>query len=106
MSDLTPADLVKFVHPVPLGATIPAGTPYAYRAVAQIGIRSHGMPYESTQVDASVSRWTAEPLTAPKPEPTLPERAHSLAEEAIPGSYWHRVTVLVAELVEKVEAQS
>ena len=65
-ADITPADLAKFIHPVPVGAVIPAGTPYAYRAGAQIGIRSQGMPYESTQVDASVARWTAEPIRTPE----------------------------------------
>ena len=103
MTDLTPADLAKFVHPVPVGATIPAGVDYALRfATGRIGIETESYDHEVT--DKSF-RWTAEPLTAPKPAPTLAERAHSLAEEAIPGSYWHRVTVLVAELAEKVEAK-
>ena len=105
MSDLTPADLAKFVHRVPVGATIPAGVRYAVRNFGCITGPMHSNADQKCHV-SQAARWTAEPLTAPKPEPTLAERAHSLAEEAIPGSYWHRVTVLVAELVEKVEAQS
>ena len=31
MTDITPADLARFIHPVPVGAIIPAGMEYAWR---------------------------------------------------------------------------
>ena len=97
MSDITPADLAKFVHRVPVGAVIPAGTPYAYRAGAQIGIRSQGMPYESTQVTGSWPRWTAEPIRTPEQQRL--EDEYAAVCEAI-----HSAERAVAKAREEAEA--
>lgn len=67
MTDITPADLARFVHPVPVGATIPAGM-----EVVEFG---HGGGFWGPSATRSAYtqrcddplRWTAEPLTAPKP---------------------------------------
>lgn len=65
MTDITPADLARFVHPVPVGATIPAGMEWVNReGDALTGPHSHTRPFVSRP---EMTRWTAEPLAAPKP---------------------------------------
>lgn len=110
MSDLiTPADLARFVHPVPEGAVIPALTPYVFRTTtAALSFRAHGQPDAVVQGDpdgGDVHRWTAEPI----PEPPLAELA--LAEQArnLRGRAWStadldQLAVIVAELAERIEA--
>lgn len=82
MTDITPADLAKFIHPVPVGATIPAGT-----EVMEF-TRIHGHfrgPFRYTHTYAQLAddppRWTAEPLAAPKPP--LTERVREFASEVL-----------------------
>ena len=103
MRDITPADLARFVHPVPVGATIPAGTPYAYRIDKDaLRLRADGWTDPTEQRGIDSARWTAEPL--PAPEPTLAERVRSLTR----GRVWSpsdldQLVLIVAELAEKVE---
>ena len=68
MTDITPADLAKFVHRVPVGATIPAGTPYAWRGSEseKISVRMDGWTDPTEQLDNGIARWTAEPVRAPE----------------------------------------
>ena len=72
MSDLTPADLAKFVHRVPVGATIPAGTEYVVGRAAGFSLVT--LAYDYAADNPFTSRWTAEPIPAPKP--SLAERAY------------------------------
>lgn len=71
MSDLTPADLAKFVHPVPVGATLPAGTQYVRRHDSAskpntfVGPLSESIDLPLTAGDYA---WTAEPIPAPMPQ--------------------------------------
>lgn len=58
MSDITPADLAKFVHRVPVGAIIPAGTEYVVVRDGYLHLVT--WPYGYTRADASVQRWTAD----------------------------------------------
>lgn len=77
MTDLTPADLAKFVHPVPVGATIPAGMEYAV-------VIDDGLYVTSSMADHAPRGfrcWTAEPLAAPKPP--LTERIREFANEVL-----------------------
>lgn len=70
MTDITPADLAKFIHPVPVGATIPAGMEFVRRymngtpTAAIAGPIVHDFDIEAA---AFTPLWTAEPLAAPKP---------------------------------------
>lgn len=52
-----------YIHPVPVGATIPAGTGYA--AIMD------GRSYDLTQAGTDIPRWTAVPIPEPAP-PTEP----------------------------------
>lgn len=81
MTDITPADLARFVHPVPVGATIPAGT--EVMEISRIGGYFRG-PFRymhTTQLADEPPRWTAEPLAAPKPP--LTERVREFASEVL-----------------------
>ena len=104
MTDLTPADLAKFIHRVPVGATIPADTEFAVGSSGAFTLVVIGRDFMQPQ-DA-LPRWTAEPLSAP--DPSLAERARALLVE--PTAKWSptgvRLIHIVAELAEKVEAQS
>lgn len=72
MSDLTPADLAKFVHLVPVGATIPAGVPHAVLNLGCITGPMHSKADQTRRV-GQYPRWTAEPLARPMPPlPTEP----------------------------------
>ena len=100
MSDITPADLAKFVHRVPVGAIIPAGTEHVIRYGN--GFRRSITAHTCVQWEGDLERWTAEPL--PAPEPTLAERVRSLTR----GRVWSpsdldQLVLIVAELAEKVE---
>ena len=104
MTDITPADLAKFVHRVPVGATIPAGVDYALRFVTgRIGIETDDYDHEVT--DKSFPRWTAEPI--PAPEPTLAERARGLAAsvDRNTDTFYARLAAIVADLAERIEAK-
>lgn len=70
MSDITPADLAKFIHPVPEGATIPAGTEYVLRRGGNLCLVT--LAYDYVAANPFQSRWTADPI--PAPVPTLVER--------------------------------
>lgn len=61
---LTPADLAKFVHPVPVGAVIPAATRHAVRAGDGLTVMS--MAFDHEQTPGAVDRWTAEPTLTPE----------------------------------------
>ena len=71
MSDLSPADLAKFIHPVPVGATIPAGVEFVrhYKggdggpSTALVGPLLRDFDY----VASAGPHWTAEPIPAPLP---------------------------------------
>ena len=75
MTDITPTDLARFIHPVPVGAIIPAGMEYAWRnsdnaiergrGHTDLAQASHG--WSADGMDFEPFRWTAEPLAAPKP---------------------------------------
>ena len=98
--NITPADLAKFTHLVPVGATIPAGTEYVVGRAAGVSLVT--LAYDYTADNPFTSRWTAEPI--PAPEPTLAERVRSLTR----GRVWSpsdldQLTLIVAELAEKVE---
>ena len=73
MSDITPADLAKFVHRVPVGAIIPAGTEYVVGRAAGVSLVT--LAYDYTADNPFTSRWTVEPI--PAPEPSLAERGES-----------------------------
>lgn len=60
----TPAYLAKFVHRVPFGATIPAGTEHAFKAGDSFGLET--MTYDYEQTPGALDRWTAEPLLTPE----------------------------------------
>ena len=96
MSDITPADLAKFIYLVPVGATIPAGTEFA--TLVREGIYRLTLDYDHEQASESFPRWTAELL--PAPEPSLADRARSLATVVVKSSNLERLTLIVAEKVE------
>ena len=104
MSAVTPADFGRFAHRVPDGAVIPACTYYAW--LDGMAVRLAVFTRDITQLPGEVARWTAEPI--PAPEPSLAERARALLAE--PTADWSPASVrlirIVAELAEKVEAQS
>ena len=101
MTDLTRADLAKYIYPIPNGAVVPVGTPY----VAASGFIFAVSQSEFTQGNpgATSPRWTAEPI--PAPEPTLAEKARAIAEEGAPGGSFTNLARLVAELAERIEAK-
>ena len=101
MSDITPADLAKFVHRVPVGATIPAETRYAS---LNFGCITGPMHSHADQILAG-AYWTAEPI--PAPEPSLAERARTLNSVARMNSdvTLGQLALIVAELAERIEAE-
>ena len=103
MNDLTPAYLAKFVHPVPEGATIPAGTEYAWLESYGKRLSVHRAIFteDITQLPGDRPRWTAEPI--PAPEPTLAERARGVGD-GLPGGRFEQLALIVAELAERIEA--
>lgn len=83
MTDITPADLARFAHPVPVGATIPAGMKFVRRYMDGSPIPALAGPItHDFDIEAGYSPlWTAEPLSAPKPP--LTERVQEFAEEVL-----------------------
>lgn len=100
MNQITPADLAKFIHPVPEGAVIPADTEFARPVGGALWVSS--CPNDLTQPPGDRPRWTAEPI--PAPEPTLAERARGVAGEFAPGGHFEQLALIVAELAERIEA--
>jgi len=102
MSEITPAYLAKFVHPVPEGATIPAGTEYAWQSGS--GIYQTIFTQDITQLPGDRPRWTADPIPATRP--TLADRArkvaHAAERDCDEGVY--DLAAIVAELAERIEA--
>ena len=79
MTDITPADLAKFVHRVPVGATIPAGTRYASLSFGCIEGPKHS---ESDQkVLAGSSYWTAQPIRTAEHQRLEDEYAKACEDE-------------------------
>ena len=106
MTDLTPADLAKFVHRVPVGATIPLGMEFCYQKSAGpiVGPLRRTIDGAGVPATDATPYWTAEPI----PEPTLAQRARALIPHDLYGWPDLAITslaILVAELAEKVEAQ-
>ena len=101
-NNLTPADLAGYVHPVPVGAIIPAGTKYAVGLDDNFWIST--MDYDYKQTSESLPHWTTEP-SAPGPTP-LADQVRALATVVARGSNLERLTLIVAELAEKVEGES
>ena len=103
MSDLTPADLAKFVHPVPVGAVIPAGTEYVVGRAAGFSLVT--LAYDYAADNPFTSRWTAEPIPAPKPP--LADRARAVAMTARMNSdvTLSNLALIVAELADRIEAE-
>ena len=100
MNDLTPADLAKFIYRVPVGATIPAGTEYAWRNGMAVWLSVFGR--DITQLAGEITRWTAEPIPASE---SLAEKARRLGGD-YPGDSWGRqLASIVAELAERIEAK-
>lgn len=65
-ADITPADLAKFVHRVPKGATIPAGMAFCW---VTLGGQITGPTvdrYNVTQGSDATCRWTAKPILTPE----------------------------------------
>ena len=54
-------------HLVPVGATIPAGTPYAYAHKNGINVRPNGPSEDFTVRDHSYTHYTESPLAPPLP---------------------------------------
>ena len=81
MTDITPADLARFVHPVPVGARFPMGLEFADLRDDYIRGPFHFPDSSRVQLADDPPRWTAEPLTAPKPP--LTERVREFAEEVL-----------------------
>ena len=81
MTDITPADLARFVHPVPVGAVIPAATEHAVRIRSGGPITVMTMAYDHEQRPGALDRWTAEPPASPKPP--LAERVREFASEVL-----------------------
>ena len=104
MTDITPADLAKFVHRVPDGAVIPANTEYAWRDGSAVRLSFYVR--DITQQLDEVARWTVEPIPA-APEPSLAEKARALLVE--PTADWSpagvRLIHIVAKLAESIEAK-
>lgn len=70
MNDTTPADLAKFIHPVPVGATIPTDvTRVARKRTGALGWSdpfNYGIPTPVHSADEGVF-FTAEPIAPPRP---------------------------------------
>ena len=78
MSDITPADLAKFIHRVPVGAVIPAGTPYAYRIDRDaVRLRADGWADPTEQKSIDADRWTAEPILTAEQQRHVDPLAHA-----------------------------
>ena len=102
--NLTPADLAGYVHPVPVGAIIPAGTEHVVLTDdGSFSLRTYA--HDSGQEVGYLPRWTAEPFSAPGPTP-LADQVRALATVVARGSNLERLTLIVAELAEKVEGES
>ena len=103
MSDITPADLARFVHPVPVGATIPAGTGHACGIGLHFYVQT--LAYDYVQPQSSWQCWTAEPIAAPKPP--LADRARAVAMTARMNSdvTLSNLATIVAELADRIEAE-
>ena len=97
--NLTPADLAGYVHPVPVGAIIPAGTKYAVGLDGNFWLAT--LDYDHKQTSESLPHWTAEPFSGPTP---LADQVR--ATVVARGSNLERLTLIVAELAEKVEVES
>ena len=79
-ADITPAGLAKFVHRVPVGAVIPAGTPYAYRIDRDaVRLRADGWADPTEQKSIDADRWTAEPILAAEQQRLEDEREEAEA---------------------------
>ena len=63
MTDITPADLARFIHPVPVGAIIPAETRYAS---LNFGCITGPMHSSADQKILVGEYWTAEPIRTPE----------------------------------------
>ena len=72
MSDLPILPPLHEWHQVPVGATIPAGTPYMIECLVFLG----GAEYDREVTSLTPPHWTPEPLTAPLP---TKEGAHIIA---------------------------
>ena len=103
MSDITPADLAKFVHPVPVGATIPAGMEHVAGRDGNFFLGT--LAYDHEQTPGALDRWTAEPI--PAPEPSLAKRARVAAMTARINSdvTLSNLALIVAELADRIEAE-
>ena len=105
MTDLTPADLAKFIHPVPIGARFPMGLEFVNWNEQEGGYLAGPFHFgDSTwfQTAEDPPRWTAEPILAPE---SLAEKARAIAEEGAPGGSFDQLARLVAELAECIEAK-
>ena len=101
MTDITPADLAKFVYRVPVGATIPAETRYASLNFGCITGPMHSYADQKILVG---EYWTAEPIFAP--EPSLAERARALSgRNSWTFANRDALLAIVAELAERIEAK-
>ena len=65
--NITPADLARFIHPVPVGARFPMGLEFADLRDDYIRGPFHFPDSSRVQLADDPPRWTAEPLTTPKP---------------------------------------
>lgn len=66
MTNLTPADLARFIHPVPVGAVIPAATEHAVRTRDGDTFTVMTMAYDHEQAPGALDRWTADPIWTPE----------------------------------------
>ena len=104
MSAATPAVLAQFVHRVPDGVTLPAGTevllgPTRRRPDHWIGPRR----LQSARAVTADGReyWTRVPV--PEPVPSAPLTLAQIARRSV---YFDELAEVVAELAERIEAQS
>ena len=96
-ADITPADLAKFVHRVPVGATIPADVEHAVGSSGTISLATIPRDYEMPP-DA-LPRWTAERILTP-------QHARLEAEYAAACEAIHAAERAVAKAREEAEALS
>ena len=100
MTDITPADLAKFIHRVPVGAVIPADTEFVVGSSGTFTLVE--LRRDFMQPQDALPRWTAEPIPAPE---SLAEKARRLGGD-YPGDSWGRqLATIVAELAERIEAK-
>lgn len=101
MSKITPTYLAKFTHLVPVGAVIPAGTEYVVGRAAGFSLVT--LAYDYAADNPFTSRWTAEPIAAPKQ--SLAERARDVAKTSRNYSHmaFSNLALIVAELAEMIE---